>query len=546
MNWLRKKIADGSLLFALLPFIYFLLYGFDGFADTDQGFVAGLAWRVKIGQIPYLDFVYVRPPLTPVLHALELWIWPIKGQVLGMRLDYYLMMAASVAFGIQSLKQWVDFAEIGIRPWVLGTLALMFSLHNYPALPWHTVDGIFFGSLGIWLITHPKTQWRMVLGLLALALAGLAKQPFAIMLPLGFGWIFLIFQRKVAFQVSFITICLLLTLTIALLIWLPEGFATAMLTQISGASKPIDLLKAGFGGYLLPLLILVIPSILVFRWAGKNPDSKSAKWIFWAFLAGFALIPLAHAGLAFWKMTFVPPKLGIFHALWFAGFLYAIRLIVHQQRCAGAALLLMVALAWASSLSWGYAFPVLFALPGVFGFFGFLRMAFPSFSLGNSALRWIGAAVFVGFFVLHIFPYRDAPRWEMGAGAGDLFPELAGIRMGQENFEKLESLYFLDQRYADNLVVLPAQPGISYLAHRIPRLSIDWEHDAEIGLENMEIVLQELQQPNLAIAVEIGRSSEANSKDAHYGSKVLKYVLENGFKTDSILHFDIYRLSPSR
>lgn len=70
MDGLRLRIRDGSLLFLLLPLIYFLLFGFDGFADTDQGFVPGLAWRVKLGQWPYRDFVYVRPPLTPVLHAL--------------------------------------------------------------------------------------------------------------------------------------------------------------------------------------------------------------------------------------------------------------------------------------------------------------------------------------------------------------------------------------------------------------------------------------------------------------------------------------------
>ena len=44
---------------------------FLGIEFSDTGFVQGLGYRVFLGQQPYVDFDYVRPPLTPWL-----WQWP--------------------------------------------------------------------------------------------------------------------------------------------------------------------------------------------------------------------------------------------------------------------------------------------------------------------------------------------------------------------------------------------------------------------------------------------------------------------------------------
>lgn len=545
MDWLRKRVADGSLLFGLLPIVYFLLYGFDGFADTDQGFVPGLAWRVHQGQVPYLDFIYVRPPLTPVLHALELWLWPLEGQMLGMRFDFYLMMAGSVLFGILTLRRWFDFHGLGIQPWMLGVLAFLFGVHNFPAMPWHTVDGIFFGSLGIWLVTHPNSVWQMVFGLFALALAGLAKQPFAVMLPLGFLWIIWAqYRQNKILKISLIAIGGMATTTGCLLLLLPNGFAKAMLNQVSGASSWSDLANVGFIGYLLPLAFFIVSTGVLFKLGGKANPSRQI-WLGRALLAGLALIPMAHAGLAFWKMEFVPPRLGYCHVLLLAGFAYAILQWRPYQRVSASALLMMCALSWASSISWGYAMPAQFALPGLFGFFGLLRMALPGFKIGNVAMRWLAGLVFVGFFLLNLLPYRDAPRWELKAGAGEIFPQLAGISVGPETLEKLHSLKALDLTYNGKIAIFPAQPGFSYLTQRQPMLDVDWEHDAEIGPANMAAFLQDLNTSSIFVAIEKSRTGEANSANAHYGSQVLKAVLDHWTKVDSVPHFDVYALHPS-
>ncbi|HEX2898600.1 MAG TPA: hypothetical protein VHS96_02660, partial [Bacteroidia bacterium] len=147
--------------------------------------------------------------------------------------------------------------------------------------------------------------------------------------------------------------------------------------------------------------------------------------------------------------------------------------------------------------------------------------------------------------LLNLLPYRDAPRWELKAGAGEIFPQLAGIKVGPETLEKLHSLKVLDLAYDGNIAVIPAQPGFSYLTQRQPLLDVDWEHDAEIGPANMAAFLEDLNASGMFVAIEKSRTGEANSPNAHYGSRVLKVVLDHWTKVDSVPHFDVYALHPS-
>ena len=86
-------------LFFSLPLLYFLVYGFWGFSDTDGCFIPALSYRVINGEIPYKDFFYVRPALSPLLHALELLLLPANLEMIGMRLVAYLMMGGSIWLG---------------------------------------------------------------------------------------------------------------------------------------------------------------------------------------------------------------------------------------------------------------------------------------------------------------------------------------------------------------------------------------------------------------------------------------------------------------
>jgi hypothetical protein len=546
MASLSQRLRDGSLIFFLLPGVYFLLYAFHGFADTDQGFVPGLAWRVANGQVPYLDFCYVRPPLTPYLHALELLVWPQQLEILGSRLDFYLMLWASVYWGMRTLERLqgrLGGWPLGNSMWWLAGLAFVFGVHNYPAMPWHTVDGIFFASLGVWLVMHPRAAWRVVLGLGMLALAGLAKQPFALMFPLGVVALFILHPSKSALKIAAAAGAILLVLgACATLFLLPRGFLAAMLAQSAGASSPAELLHVGVIDYLWPGGALFVAGAAFLlggnRWLTSSSLRSALPWIM---LAGLAIYPLMMGFWALHKSLYVPPRFGVYHALWFCAVLQALFVWRSGDRKAAATLGLLAAISWVCSLSWGNPVPALFVLPGLHALLAFL---FPKASPQDSLRRMRAAVAMllvaaVGFFVLQLLPYRDGPRLQLVAGAGDIFPQLSFIRTSPENIAKLQEYKTLRAQYPQ-AAVLPAMPAADYLSGLLPTLPIDWEHDAEVGPKQYAIVLQDMNAPGMVVLVETARLAEAHSPNLLYRSSLLADVLEYWRPGAKGAYFQVY------
>jgi hypothetical protein len=71
----------------------------------------------------------------------------------------------------------------------------LFSVHNFPPIPWHTVDGIAFSALGIFLIAGRNSVFSSVIGMVALVLGALTKQSFYPMPLMGLASVFFL-RRK--------------------------------------------------------------------------------------------------------------------------------------------------------------------------------------------------------------------------------------------------------------------------------------------------------------------------------------------------------------
>jgi hypothetical protein len=541
MKLLGQSIRNYGLLFFLLPLLYFQLYGPYGFADTDQGFVTALAYRVHSGEMPYRDFVYVRPPLTPVLHSLELYL-PATWQVPAGRMVYYLMLWGSVLFGLSALGRQIDFEQLRIPKWWLGCLAFLFAAHNFPAMPWHTVDGVFLGAMGIWGVTHRK-GWVNVLGLLALAVGALAKQPFAAAFFWGLLVVFVLHGKRKGAAVNGIALGLLAMVGLVGWLALPSGFWDGMATQVFGAGTLQDLIFSGLKVYLTPAVIWVLPVAGVYLWnARRNGDAANVKRVLGILLlAGLALIPLAHAGLAFWKGEFQPPRLGYFHALLLGGLLLTPSLKPEKAegKDAGMVMLMMGVLAWASGISWGMPVPGSFALPGVFGLIYFVTVLLdfePPYWMRSAVL----GLVMVGFGLLHGWPYRDGPRSELAPGAGVVFNRLENIRTGTESLNRLAEFYFLYSQYHDPYVVLPAMPAAHYLTQTKPPIGVDWAHDGEIGAANIPRLTADLDASKAVVFVELTRMREASLTDVHYRSELLAHVLKTWRLVETRDYFGVY------
>ena len=81
---------DSSCFLLAVTILWTLLYARHGFSNWDEGFVSGLSWRVSLGQVPYLDFLYIRPPRSPLLHALPMLLVPPNLVVMLERAVFFL------------------------------------------------------------------------------------------------------------------------------------------------------------------------------------------------------------------------------------------------------------------------------------------------------------------------------------------------------------------------------------------------------------------------------------------------------------------------
>ncbi|MBL7825354.1 MAG: hypothetical protein JNJ57_01910, partial [Saprospiraceae bacterium] len=163
---------------SLFP-LYALCYAPYGVNETDGGFITGLAWQLLSGKVLYQDIVYIRPPIPVFLRALELKLLPEYYAVLGERWIFYLKVWLYSYMAARLLMP-------NPKKWILATIGFIVSVHCYPAMAWHTVDGIFFAVLSAYLWFCSPLRYQGLgfwLAGSAAAISMLCKQSFYPLLP---------------------------------------------------------------------------------------------------------------------------------------------------------------------------------------------------------------------------------------------------------------------------------------------------------------------------------------------------------------------------
>ena len=140
-----RRLAAGLLVAAhvVLALCFFARFGFNTYHPTDHGFVLGSAWRVFGGQVPYLDFVWVRPPGSLYLHSAVFWL-PESWSFPAARLVFYLQLAAA-AF-VPAAWSVCAGAASPVRLGLLSLTAYAIALHNFPATG--AASGVFLVGYG--------------------------------------------------------------------------------------------------------------------------------------------------------------------------------------------------------------------------------------------------------------------------------------------------------------------------------------------------------------------------------------------------------------
>lgn len=521
----------------ILPAIYFLTLGFHGFADTDQGFVTGLAHRILQGERMYSDFNYVRPPLTPYLHAAVMWLLPRSLFIVGSRALFYLMIWAYTALAVLILDKHFDLDRLGIPKWVLGGLGFVFSVHNYPAMPWHTTDGILFGVIGVFLLTTREGLWATVLGLFSLYLSALAKQPFGLMLPLGAALVLHLRPQRRTWLAVGIAALLCGLATLGLIKLFPE-----MLRQISGSSKVTDLVSSGFRMYLKPFLYVLVPVLVgILGLRRLAPTGIFREVVGWACV----MLPVAWLAGQLYEVErtndHATPILWFYHLLLLAAVCWATVKYARTHRKEHLVFLLLCVLCWLSGISWGYTVPALFALPGMFALLHVLtrELGFVSAAHVRPLKRWLAPALLLVSTALFLgisrHPYRDKPRAELVYPAAEVFPEMGHIQTSLYGYSKLAEFKEHYQRFGDPYVVLPAMPLAHFLTQSSSPIGVDWAYDIEIGGKDLPAFVSKLNEGAQTVFVEKARIAETSA------SSLLGHVVTHWTPVDSGEHFVVYR-----
>jgi len=544
MSFMLPQRTYPFLFFAIV-LAYCLLYAPYGINETDGGFLSGMAWQVLSGKTIYHDIVYVRPPLPVWLRALEIQILPEAWSVLGERYIFYFKVA---------LYTWLasDLLAKGSFRWLLAMFGFVVSVHTYPACAWHTIDGILFSVLALWLYVK-GTRTGSVLAGISFVAALLCKQSFFPLL-VAFPVIFLVWdharkkQRLIGFFVS-TSVCIILFFNYLYQNNTLENFMLMTGSSASGGQALqhgiIDYLRIKPALAIISLLFL-FPAIRWF-WKQHKPGIAEITWRLWlAFLLGSYV-------LDFWiRQEFTAPfsqarllfLTGVAYAGWQKSewlkqqngrFFFKFRLPESL-----AILLLLLAISWSAAVSWGYNLPILFATPWVFTTFEISRLLRAA-QHRNTFPKWIQLVVLIILLGVarfgYEYAYRDGTRSEMTVHLGTIFPKLHGIYSSPATAALYRDLQDLSQRYGPDFAVLPAFPQAHFLTNTVPPLPLDWVVQREMNGAN-QLVVNILKEKKPVLFIE---KSFADTISSDPEMELTRHVLETGKVLEETPHFWIVR-----
>lgn len=522
----RAHAALFALVFCALATALFLLNGWNAYHPTDDGFILAYAWRVAHGEVPYRDFLFVRMPLTPYLHS-ALLLLPDGWQIQAGRLAFFLEMGLSAA-----LPTIWAVLRLNIRatPRALGLAAIcfLFAVHNFPPMPWPTVDGVLFASAGATAFLFsfdPAARHAIVLraaASLLLGLAVLSKQAFAPLsvLFVAFSLVEAVRTRAAGRLIaSVVPGAVLAAATLAMIA--AAGALPFFLQQIAEPTqlrKSLEIPWTGdpwaigvepYVGAFTPFSVAYM--LVAFGLAATRDRSGSPASVLRA-VSGAGVF-LALVAMAIEAQT--DPFAAGLHLFWMlvAALLGLLTRVKHpEDHRAVAAYLCILAIGWCASLSFAYKTPLL----GL-GAAGFLLESAFARGFWTAHRYWIAIAtglVALGIVRLQLdVAYRDVSRAAQTSDLGEIYPRFGRLYTNEANYGRFRELRDLTASHAVTtpFVVMPNYPLIYFLSNTRNPLSVDWVQPQEY-LGNEERLRDELLTKRPVVLIErditLGPSSE--------------------------------------
>ena len=369
----RYNIAAISILF-----LYFFVFAHFGFSFDDGGYLYGAGWRLIIGEHLYSDYIYARPPMSPIISWFLQWILNDSHEYLKIRYFFYAEVFIYSFLSVYLINKFFNLSK-EFPIFLTGTLVFVINVHFNNYL-WHTTDGIFFSVISFYFITKRKMFWGSVFLLFAV----LSKQSFYPLLFMYPLFIYIFFKREdddIGEKVEnedfiFFILNAFLVFTIfmmfILLFFNKEFFDYLSLHQEHTQLKPF--LKAGFIVYLINSAFFWILATILFFFSEenrrllfnyKNKFSRAfltKKTLDFLYVFNFSILFFSLFLLFFLDS----PSIKLYHMI--ISFILVVFLLEElylfyrkREQRRFIFTLVFISIAWCSSLSWGYTTPAFYA-----------------------------------------------------------------------------------------------------------------------------------------------------------------------------------------
>lgn len=471
----EKKLL---LFFSLIILITILLGVPFGFHPTDYGFIDSLSYRVFLGQIPYLDFEYVRPPLSIYFHAIPIYLFGEENLVISSRIIFYLQLAL-ISF-LSARVLWKSNLISKDGSYFICIISFLFSIHNFPATSWHTIDGILFSVFSIYLaclgVLKNSKSFLICSGLL-IVFAALSKQSFY-PLPIILAILFVFLDlRKFIFYILGILLGFLVFISYLLYFQNLDQF----IFQSNASSNLIDVFQAIYIGFSVDGLglSLIVFSYLILNFLKEKFNFNFNPLILAVLASIFFRSILSLANISLMQGQYIHLDAGGYNSLllilsyfFFFKILKIENLKIDLKSFVFFSILMVMTF---QLISWGYAKPMLFVTPGIAVLIIFYEKVY-----GLKYLPIISIFVLICSQIYAVNLYRDSAKYEANNNLGDIFPRLNNIYTGKENYEMFSLLKEIKDEHQVE-TVLPTFTLFNYYTNnKNLQFPIDWSKETEM------------------------------------------------------------------
>jgi hypothetical protein len=476
-----------------------------GFNPSDDGVILAQAYRLIHGEVAHSDFISIRPFLSSVLHSIHFFS-PLPLFYSAKLFVIIQFLVISILWSFLLTKQVEENFKItwtgSILFWLITLLTFILNINTLLLFPWTTIDGVFLGTIGVFLVylgnAFDKLKikpWALSIGLTFLSLASLTKQSFLFFSAVSFGIIIItLWATNKKKSVPFLLLAFSLPFGAYLIYLMIHQNAGLFIIQLTGRS---ELYETG----LLPywknfknsnfLVVYLITCFLLFDFKfgilAKIQSKTLEQRIILAFNSIFLLIATA-TSFSFFKASsdYSKTPYELFFILTF-GLLFNSPFLTTKPNHYFLYILCLV-LAWSSSISVGVNSP-LFAMGLLFGCILVLFLnstitkkstnIFQSFKTTSILiiLLIVGALLMVWRQADKNKNYRDKPNIDLTKNLGILFSTMEGIYTSENTFD-----YFSDFKYQykkhvgpnDYIVTIPNSAFIYPAISQRNPFPIDW------------------------------------------------------------------------